>query len=332
MDRGVQDLKLGRHRGKFVAIWYDQVGKRQRRSLGTDVLPLAETRLAALRAGLSARAKPVTTGDIFNSYVSEREADGKATERMRAAWKRLRRAFGNIRPEDISKTDVRAYIASRRRDRCKDGTIHTELVYLRAALAFAVKEGWIASAPYIKLPQKPAPKEHHLTREEARKLIDAAVMPHVKLFVRLALGTAGRASALLELNWERVDFEHRRIQLRDPERHATRKGRATVPINDSLLEALQEAKQAACSQYVIEWGGKRVASIKKGVAAAAQRAGVKCSPHVLRHTAAVWMAEGGVPMEEIAQYLGHEDARTTYRIYARFSPTHLRGAAALLEV
>jgi hypothetical protein len=107
---------------------------------------------------------------------------------------------------------------------------------------------------------------------------------------------------------------------------------ATVPINDSLLEALKEAKQAACSPYVIEWGGKRVASIKKGVAAAAQRAGVKCSPHVLRHTAAVWMAEGGVPMEEIAQYLGHEDARTTYRIYARFSPTHLREAAALLEV
>jgi len=31
------------------------------------------------------------------------------------------------------------------------------------------------------------------------------------------------------------------------------------------------------------------------------RAGVKATPHVLRHTAAVHMAEDGVPMEEIAR-------------------------------
>ena len=38
--------------------------------------------------------------------------------------------------------------------------------------------------------------------------------------------------------------------------------------------------------------GELGAAVKKGVAAAAKRAGVKCSPHVLRHTAAVLMADG----------------------------------------
>ncbi len=33
--------------------------------------------------------------------------------------------------------------------------------------------------------------------------------------------------------------------------------------------------------------------------------------HVLRHSAAVWMAEAEVPMSEIAQYLGHTSMRTT---------------------
>jgi integrase len=98
------------------------------------------------------------------------------------------------------------------------------------------------------------------------------------------------------------------------------------------LEALTEAKEGATSPYVIEWGGERVMSVKKGVGAAARRAGVKSSPHVLRHTAAVWMAEEGVPMQQIAQYLGHNDSRTTERVYARFSPDYLREAAKALDL
>ena len=64
----------------------------------------------------------------------------------------------------------------------------------------------------------------------------------------------------------------------------------------------------------------------------AQRAGVNCSSNVLRHTAAVWMAEDGVPMQVIAQHMGYDDSRTTEHNYARFSPDYLRDAAASLEL
>jgi integrase len=43
------------------------------------------------------------------------------------------------------------------------------------------------------------------------------------------------------------------------------------------------------------------------------------------------MAEAGVSMEEIAQYLGHRDVGITRKVYARFSPDYLRKAAAALE-
>jgi len=46
----------------------------------------------------------------------------------------------------------------------------------------------------------------------------------------------------------------------------------------------------------------------------------------------VWMAEAGVPMAEIAQYMGHSDPKITYRIYARYSPTYLQRAANALQV
>jgi integrase len=74
-----------------------------------------------------------------------------------------------------------------------------------------------------------------------------------------------------------------------------------------------------------------VRKIRKAFAAAATSAALPwCTPHMLRHTAAVWMAEGGVPMAEISQYLGHTDSRITERVYARFSPSHLRRAARAL--
>ena len=65
------------------------------------------------------------------------------------------------------------------------------------------------------------------------------------------------------------------------------------------------------------WAGGPVKSIKKGFKAAAVGAGLTdVSPHVLRHTAAVHLAEAGISMDEIARYLGHSDSRITASTYA----------------
>jgi site-specific recombinase XerD len=84
---------------------------------------------------------------------------------------------------------------------------------------------------------------------------------------------------------------------------------------------------------VIEWAGKRVKSLKRGIktARAEARNSKTVSPHVLRHSAAVHMAEEGRSMEEIDQSLGHSDINVTRKIYARFSPSYLKEAAAALE-
>ena len=106
-----------------------------------------------------------------------------------------------------------------------------------------------------------------------------------------------------------------------------------MPMTAMARRMLMEAHAGRTSAFVIEYGGKQVAKLRKAFERAAESAGLPwVTPHVLRHTAAVWMAEAGTPMAEIAQYLGHSDERTTFRIYARFSPTYLRKAAAALEV
>ncbi len=103
-------------------------------------------------------------------------------------------------------------------------------------------------------------------------------------------------------------------------------------MSDKLRPILMEAREAATCPYVIEYAGKPVASLKTATRGAAKRAGLPgITPHILRHTAATWMAMAGVPMEEIGRLLGHRDVRTTWRIYAKYSPDYLRGAIAALS-
>ncbi|WP_229583379.1 tyrosine-type recombinase/integrase [Paracoccus sp. S-4012] len=131
--------------------------------------------------------------------------------------------------------------------------------------------------------------------------------------------------------WDREDLERRRINLRLPDSR-TRKGRAVVPINDTMLEALKEARRAALSDHVIEWSGEPVKSIRTGFKAAVKRAWRKdVGQHTLRHTAAVHMVEAAVPFDEVAQFLGHSNPSITFKVYGRFSPSHLRRAASALE-
>lgn len=140
-------------------------------------------------------------------------------------------------------------------------------------------------------------------------------------------------AAILDLTWDRVDFAAGTIQLRDKEKAATNKGRATVPMNKTSRAALVEAHEGARSRYVIEWAGQKVGSVKKAMQGAGKRAGLPwVTAHVFRHSAATWMAEDGVPMQEIAQYLGHSSSKVTERVYARFSPSYLRKAADSLEI
>lgn len=326
----MQDWRLTRLRGGF-ALTFDQEGKRRRFSLDTDDPREAQRLAPALYAELT-RPKGRTVADLWKSY--EIEKHGRAVlNTMKWTWKALEPFFGNRDGESITVHDCRAYTAARRKQGKSDGTIHTELGHLRSVLKWAEKRRLIGRAPDIEKPKKPEPKDRYLTRSEVQRLLAHAHLPHVKLAINLMLATAARISAILELTWDRVDFERRLIYLADPAEKTRRKGRATVPINDTLLAALREAKRGALSDYVVEWGGERVKSIKRSIGKAASDAGLSnVSPHVFRHTAAVWLAEAGIPITEIAQYLGHSTPTITYRVYAKYSPDHLRTASRALDM
>ena len=325
------EYKLQRLRGGWCIATYEGGKRVSRNQLKADNAAAAAIEFAEVRAEHSRPVDP-TVSQIWTAYRADR-AGRRIAENMEWSGRAILPHFGAMKPMSISATDCRAYAMARAKAGRQAGTICTELAHLRVCLAWAVKARIIQEAPYIERPQLPPPKERHLTRAEAEKVIAAAVAPHVRLFIVLAISTAARSTALLELKWDRIDFERGLVVLGDPDRTQRQKGRATVPMTNTARAALSAAKESARTDYVIEHAGAAIKSAKKGVAEAARRAGVKgCTPHVFRHTAAVWMAEDGVDMRKIATLLGHADASITERVYAKFSPDHLRTASASLEM
>lgn len=326
----MQRYNIGRLNGRFVVTWSD-AGKRRRYRLDALTPKDAEREARDLILRQTAPPVGVTVAQVWDAYTAHVEGRRQA-DKMRQVGKNILPDFGHLAPSQITTEDCRKYTAARAKLGRKSGTIRTELNSLRIALSWGVKSKLIPAAPALELPSASPPRERYLTRQEAQALVAAAIDPHIRLAILLMLTTAARIGALLELQWRQVDLLGRIIRLA-VEDIGPRKGRATVPINDTLHAALTEAKRAAISPYVIEYAGRKVGSIKTGFNAAVARSGIShCTPHDLRRTAGRFMVEAGVPIEEVAQYLGHTNPAITRSTYAKFSPDYLRRASAALEI
>lgn len=317
--------KIVEYRGK-LAISIGRGKARRRISTGTSDPGVAHVVAQQIWQRLNAPASEHVK-DLWTVYLAERVKDGRDTTRQENAWKRLAPVFGERLGYDISKDDCRSYAKLRRRQGAALGTARTELQLLRACLNLKYGRG----NTHIWTPPESQPRDRYLSREELDQILAHVRTPHVRLFIILAITTGARMSTILELTWEQVDFKHRTVNLNRPGREQTNKRRPELPINERAFVALKEAAPEASTDYVIEWNGHSVKNIKKAIRMAAQRSGVPCSPHVFRHTAGVWMAQADVPMQKIAQFLGHTSSRVTERVYARYSPNFMKDAAAALE-
>ncbi len=356
--------KYGQH--EAVVVWRDDSGKKHRERLG-GVYGEAAGRIAldAWVSGLKALKGrgDITFAMIWKEYVEDRARDGKLVRVFQDNWKSLGPRFGDMLITDISNEICRKYAEDRMRvgrtttrkggdgkpERVwrpiSVGTAWTELLRLRSAVNWAWKENRLKSLgldekPNIWVPKKPETKQRALSLKEFLDLLQAcSCTPHLRLFVILAITTAGRTEAILQLAWSKVDFVNGTIDLRDPAgvvdplSKRARKGRALVLMTAEARAALLQAKEGALTDHVIEWDGSPVKKVRKAFAAAVRRAGLdaRVTPHTLRHTALTWLEEEGVPIELISKLAAHSGPDITRSIYLHSNAEVLRPTADALE-
>lgn len=317
------DYTLTKHRGKLALTYTPKGWDKQRRiSTGTDDQTQAEFVASQIWAKLNALESERLI-DLWPSYVRDRGNDGVDTYRYRTQWKRLEPYFGHRIGSTITREDCRAYYKARKETGSADSSIRTEVAFLNACLKW--KYGH--AAPKLWLPPNSPPRDTWLTKDQVRTIIDSTDTPHIKLFITLALSTGARASSILDLEWSRIDFETGTINYKPAGRITTNKRRIELPMNKNARQALTEAYSARLTDYVVEFNGAKIKSVRKAIERLSKNTGIKFSQHVFRHTCAVWMAQDDVPMQKIAQFLGHTTTAVTERVYARYSPSFMRDAS-----
>ena len=332
---------LGQLNGQAVVRYRDEQGVKRRRILGATTEQEARAQLDRFvrrrQAVVNAEGLGPTVGELFAAYVKDREQDGKLVAAFHDNWKALRGSFSDLAPDAVNADVCRSYAKLRVSQGRSQGTIWTELTRLRSCLNWAVKRKVIPSSGYVWIPSKPKVKAKELTEQQVLRLLDACVMPHVRLFVVLALCTGARTAALLELTWDRIDFEAGTINLKraepaNPLLKQVRKGRAIVPMNATARAVLSQAKAETISDFVIEWNGDRIKKIRKGFEEACRRAELTgVTPHDLRRTAATKADEAGMDWTRIARLLGHSSVASG-TAYRHPRPQVLQPVADVLEL
>lgn len=341
--------------GVYYVHWTEgRVGKRV--STGAKEVGEAEAFLAAwlrqetLDAGTD--GSDVTIGECWAVYDAHHLCTVAEPKKARYYWTLLAPTFGALRVSCLSQKAIDEY-RDNRSQYVKPSTIRNELGYMLAAINFctskphkllpkAVAEDALDG---LTLPPTGAPRDRWLRAEEMAAMHAAARamrpagetrLSRGERFLWLALETAARKEAILELTWDRVDFETGVIDFRAPGRAETKKRRAVVPISQSLRTVLEQAFHERIGPLVMDNGGEVWATVQsiamraglapmQKVASGRKPKATGISPHVFRHTAATHMARRGVPLWVIANVLGNT-LGVVERTYAKWQPAAMRSA------
>jgi integrase len=245
--------------------------------------------------------------------------------------------------------------ASYVKHRGNTGGARRDLETFRAAINHHANEGLHRGVVRVSLPPKGKARDRWLTHKEAAALIwhcwryrekqtihsgklkggpvstERRPLRHVARFILIGLYTGTRASAIATASPYReegrsyVDLDRGIFYRKAIGRRSTKKRQTPAPIPPRLLVHMRLSRRLIAACFV-EFNGKPIASVKRGFQSAVRLAGLagKVTPHTLRHTAATWLMQRGVPIWEAAGFL-RMSAEVLQGPTAIITPTFCRG-------
>ena len=269
---------------------------------------------------------------IFVRYYQQ-HADGlESAEMARVALGYWSDFFAGATVAEVTPQRQREFIAwlkAQRVPELSDGYIKRILTVGKAAMTRAWKEGEIDSVPYVIPGNDGPPRDVVLTVSQSTALWNAAELPHERMYLALAYGTAGRPETILDLEKGFVDFGRRLLHTNPPGRAQTRKHRPVVPVGDFLLPWLMQAPDGP----LVSWRGRPIESFKTAWRKMRDRAKLPKGfvAKDIRHTMATEMRAQAVPEAEIAGFIGHRAYGGKTEVYAKYRPDYLGQAVAAID-
>lgn len=211
------------------------------------------------------------------------------------------------------------------------------LALLKRILHFAERRGICSYPPNLKInmPKLDNEKTENMTSEQMQRYLaalDEEPDQDSASFLRIALFTGMRRNAIINLQWNDIDFERNLITLRGE--HAKKRKTETIPLTASVAEVLSKITRTA-SPYVFPGknGGPRQ-DFRRIARRVRDKAGLPPDfrpLHGLRHTYASFLASSGkVDLYALQKLLTHESPAMTAR-YAHLADEAMKRAASVAD-
>jgi integrase len=254
--------------------------------------------------------------------------------------------LGGYKLVDLRRRHVEAFVDGRSRHistgtgrKLSASTVRSILVTLRSALDEAVpREIPDNPAAKVKAPTVRRPPVHALTVEEAGQLVEAVRGEWIEHLVVFLLGSGLRIGEAVALNQGDVQDGFVRLRKSKTSIRAVRVSRHGM---EALHEAIRQAPRRGKDEPIFFSPRPNRQGVRdrldRGSAQHAlprilERAGLRrMTPHGLRHGVATLMLADGVPMQLIAEQLGHRNPGMTAKVYAHVDPRLLREAMSILD-
>jgi site-specific recombinase XerD len=244
--------------------------------------------------------------------------------------------YFNRPPDQLGPEEIRTYqvyLINEKKLNAKTVRLHT------AALRFFFCKTLRRAYPLEEVPYPKAPRRLPtiLPQDEVIRLIDSASNLFHRAMLMTVYSTGMRRIEMCRLKVEDVDSERMVIHIREGKGRRDR----DVPLSPKLLETLREYWQWMKPKTHLFPGTVNGSRADKPITPkmlweacreAAQRAGITKAvrPHLLRHSFATHLLEGGADLPTVQALLGHADLKPT-SIYLHVSQRHIKAAGTPLD-
>jgi integrase/recombinase XerD len=241
-------------------------------------------------------------------------------------------------PSEVSPDELAAYVAQLRADGLAPTTVARRLAAVRSFFRHQVLLGARADNPAanVELPKRRRTLPRTLSPAEAERLLDAAAgtTPRSlrdRALAELLYGAGLRVSEAVALDRQSVDLENRLVR-------CVGKGNKerVVPVGRAAADALRRylargrpylERRHRQELFLNANGGPLTRAgvflILRGLAAKAGLEPERIHPHLLRHSFATHLLEGGADLRAVQEMLGHADLATT-ELYTHVSDRRRR--------
>lgn len=326
-------------RGIYYICWYE---RRQTHGISTGSADIEQARKMLyehyLRSGDAPQGlKDAQLADVLSRYALTRGEEIRSAEVFRIAMQNALDIWGDPNVSDLTAPKQLEFVKRLRERGLADSTILRRLNALWAAINRACEDGQIVAVPPRISNDRWQPhlpnREAVLTLQELATLLNAASQEsrysreHWWRYLVLAIGTAARPEAIIELDCSQADFETHTLNLNPAGRRQTKKRRPRIPMAPTL------------EGWIMQWGKGRLVTYYDAPVETLEffdtlkeATKTTATAYTIRHTVATWLASEGVPPWQRDSFMGHapEGSKTGLR-YAHADPDHMAEARDAIE-